>query len=75
MTTPERAPQLSPLKQALLALDEMQAKLDDQARALSEPIAVIGLGCRFPGGADAPADYWRLLRDGVDAVGDVPADR
>ena len=76
MTTPaERPAQLSPLKQALLALDEMQAKLDAQARALSEPIAVIGLGCRFPGGADAPEDYWRLLRDGVDAVGDVPADR
>ena len=39
-----------------------------------EPIAVIGLACRFPGAPDAPA-YWRLLRDGRDAVGEVPADR
>ena len=36
---------------------------------------MIGLGCRFPGGADSPAGYWRLLRDGVDAVREVPADR
>ena len=75
MTAPERPVPLSPLKQALLALDEMQARLDAQAAALTEPIAVIGLGCRFPGGADSPAAYWRVLRDGVDAVRDVPADR
>src|SRR5206468_51811 len=37
-------------------------------------IAVIGLGCRFPG-ADGPAEFWRLLRDGVDAISEVPADR
>jgi len=40
----------------------------------TEPIAVIGLGCRFPGVAD-PAAFWRLLRDGVDAIKEVPADR
>ena len=40
----------------------------------NEPIAVIGLGCRFPG-ADGPDAFWRLLRDGVDAVGEVPAGR
>lgn len=39
-----------------------------------EPIAIIGLGCRFPG-ANSPADFWALLRDGVDAVTEVPADR
>ena len=42
--------------------------------ATNEPIAVIGLGCRFPG-ADGPDAFWRLLRDGVDAVGEVPAER
>jgi acyl transferase domain-containing protein/NADPH:quinone reductase-like Zn-dependent oxidoreductase len=76
MTNPaERPAQLSPLKQALLALDEMQAKLDAQDQARTEPIAVIGLGCRFPGDADTPEAYWRLLRDGIEAVRDVPADR
>ncbi|MEV2240434.1 SDR family NAD(P)-dependent oxidoreductase [Micromonospora sp. NPDC049891] len=40
-----------------------------------EPIAVIGIGCRFPGGADGPQEYWRLLTEGRDAVTEVPASR
>jgi acyl transferase domain-containing protein/ubiquinone/menaquinone biosynthesis C-methylase UbiE/acyl carrier protein len=40
-----------------------------------EPIAIIGIGCRFPGGADDPAKFWRLLTDGVDAIREVPEDR
>ncbi len=47
----------------------------EAAAASSEPIAIIGIGCRFPGGADDPRAYWRLLRDGVDAVGEPPAGR
>ena len=39
-----------------------------------EPIAVIGIGCRFPG-ADGPEAFWRLLSEGVDAVGEWPDDR
>src|SRR4051812_2749569 len=72
---PERFGQLSPLKRALLAIDELQAKLDAAQRAGREPLAVIGIGCRVPGGADSPEKLWRLLRDGVCAVGEVPADR
>ena len=41
----------------------------------NEPIAIVGAGCRFPGGADDLESFWRLLRDRVDAVGDVPPDR
>jgi acyl transferase domain-containing protein/NAD(P)-dependent dehydrogenase (short-subunit alcohol dehydrogenase family) len=41
----------------------------------SEPIAVIGIGCRFPGGADSPARLWELLTSGLDAVVDIPQDR
>ena len=41
----------------------------------SEPIAVIGMGCRFPGGATGPAAYWGVLEKGVDAIREVPADR
>ena len=36
--------------------------------AADEPIAVVGMGCRFPGGANSPDGFWQLLRDGVDAV-------
>src|SRR3712207_3340052 len=40
-----------------------------------EPIAIIGMGCRLPGGANDPAQFWRLLTDGVDAITEVPEDR
>jgi acyl transferase domain-containing protein len=73
--TPEDLEALSPLKRALLALTDMQARLDAETRARSEPIAVIGLGCRFPGGAGTPQAYWRMLRDGVDGISEVPPDR
>ena len=46
----------------------------DGAKEL-EPIAVIGLACRFPGGAMNPDDFWRILRGGVDAITEVPPDR
>src|SRR5512145_1490052 len=69
------APQLSPLKQAFLALEDMQARLDAAEAARTEPIAVIGLGCRFPGGANTPESYWQLLTDGGDAIGEIPAER
>lgn len=39
-----------------------------------EPIAIVGIGCRFPGAAN-PTAFWRLLRDGVDAIREAPADR
>ncbi|MEM7342898.1 MAG: SDR family NAD(P)-dependent oxidoreductase, partial [Chloroflexota bacterium] len=40
-----------------------------------EPIAIIGMGCRFPGGADSPEKFWQLLCDGIDAIGEVPPER
>ncbi len=42
---------------------------------LHEPIALIGIGCRFPGGGDSPASFWRLLQNGVDAITEIPDDR
>ncbi|WP_437760870.1 SDR family NAD(P)-dependent oxidoreductase [Sorangium sp. So ce1389] len=44
-------------------------------QAPPEPIAIVGMGCRFPGGADDPDAFWRLLEGGRDAVTEVPEDR
>ncbi|GLW63698.1 polyketide synthase [Actinomadura rubrobrunea] len=41
----------------------------------AEPIAIVGIGCRFPGGADGPRSFWELLCEGRDAVTEVPSDR
>jgi acyl transferase domain-containing protein/acyl carrier protein len=71
----DRFANLSPLKRAFLALQEAQSKLDALERAQKEPIAIVGMGCRFPGGADDPGAFFRLLRDGVDAVTEVPPER
>jgi acyl transferase domain-containing protein len=72
--TPEHIASLSPTKRALLAL-ELQSKLDALDRLKSEPIAIVGLGCRFPGGARGPRSFWQFLCDGVDAIEEVPPDR
>ncbi|MCK9896150.1 type I polyketide synthase [Frankia sp. AgB32] len=40
-----------------------------------EPVAIIGIGCRLPGGIDDPESLWRLLRDGAEVVGGLPTDR
>jgi acyl transferase domain-containing protein/acyl carrier protein len=62
-------------KQALLALRKMRARIDELERARTEPIAIIGAGCRLPGGVTSPEAFWGLLRAGTDAVADVPRER
>jgi acyl transferase domain-containing protein/acyl carrier protein len=47
----------------------------DHGREEHPPVAIIGMSCRFPGGATDPARYWDLLSRGVDATGEVPAAR
>jgi acyl transferase domain-containing protein len=49
--------------------------VDAAEQARTEPIAIVGLACRFPGGVDSPESYWRLLADGIDAVTEVPRER
>ena len=65
----------SVLQDALSAIERLQAKLATAETAAREPIAIVGLGCRFPGGANDAASYWDILREGKDVVGEVPADR
>ncbi len=65
---------LSPTKRALLALKDMQAKLDASEQARREPIAIVGMGCRFPGSNNLD-EFWQVLHDGVDATSPTPSDR
>ena len=45
------------------------------ATPVDEPIAIVGIGCRFPGGVRTPEDFWRLLAAGADVVAELPSDR
>ncbi len=70
----ERIAKLSPKKLALLAV-ALQSKVDQLERTSSEPIAIIGMGCRVPGGARDPEAFWSLLKNGVDAITEIPRSR
>src|SRR6266542_3404167 len=70
----DRIANLPQKRLALLAM-ELQAKLDRLERRAADPIAIIGMGCRFPGGAIGPDAFWEVLRNGVDAISEVPRDR
>ncbi|MGK7875116.1 MAG: SDR family NAD(P)-dependent oxidoreductase [Xenococcaceae cyanobacterium] len=68
-------PSISPIKRALRAVEDMKTKLEAMEYAKSEPIAIIGMGCRFPGNANTPEKFWELLRNGEDAVTEIPPQR
>ncbi|MBM7081944.1 SDR family NAD(P)-dependent oxidoreductase [Micromonospora sp. MMS20-R2-29] len=63
------------LKRATTDLREARRQLRQAERREYDPIAIVGMSCRFPGGVDGPAALWQLLVDGTDAVGDFPDDR
>nr|AHB82065.1 polyketide synthase [Jahnella sp. MSr9139] len=66
---------LSPLKQALLAIERLEARVRRAEGAAHAPLAIIGMACRLPGGADSPAALWDLLREGRDATREIPRER
>ncbi|MDY0055083.1 MAG: SDR family NAD(P)-dependent oxidoreductase [Methyloversatilis sp.] len=70
-------PNAQRMARALQAIDRLQGRLAEAEAATvrqREAIAVIGVGCRFPGADDVDA-FWTLLDEGVDAISEVPADR
>ncbi|TDQ00460.1 type I polyketide synthase [Labedaea rhizosphaerae] len=54
---------------------EAESRLADAELAQHEPIAVVGIGCRFPGGVTSPEQLWDVVSRGVDAIGEFPTDR
>lgn len=63
------------LRRVTVELDTVQGRLREVEARQREPIAVVGMGCRFPGGVVDPDSFWRLLDGGVDAIGEIPTDR
>ncbi|MFJ4683026.1 beta-ketoacyl synthase N-terminal-like domain-containing protein [Streptomyces sp. NPDC088789] len=63
------------LRRSLDAVRALREQVGQLRARTEEPIAVVGMGCRFPGGADSPDRFWDLLRAGRDGTMDVPADR
>ena len=70
----QRVQSLSPKRLMLLTLD-LQSRIEELEKKQSEPIAVVGIGCRIPGAEDGPDGFWRLLEQGKDAISEVPSDR
>lgn len=71
----EHLKDMTPLQRAVFALKETQTRLDAIERKQREPIAIVGMACRFPGGAVDSDSFWKMLCDGVDAIGEIPSDR
>ncbi|WP_223660301.1 type I polyketide synthase [Streptomyces angustmyceticus] len=63
------------LRASLRENDRLRKQNQQLVDAAGEPLAIVAMSCRFPGGVQTPEEYWQLLAEGTDALSDFPADR
>ncbi|MEU1803529.1 type I polyketide synthase [Streptomyces sp. NPDC019937] len=63
------------LKRVTADLHETRRRLQEVESEDQEPIAIVGMSCRYPGGVESPEDLWRLVSEGGDGISEFPTDR
>ena len=73
MPSSSRVAELTPAKRALYEIRQLRARVEELER--HEPIAIIGMGLRFPGNASTADEFWKVLTSGVDTAVEIPSSR